>query len=53
MEVSVKCNMNMAGGFCVEKEGPRSQTLPVVIHRKKGHKDNFTMDKQVAVWWHA
>jgi hypothetical protein len=48
----VKCDMNMMSrGFGVEdKEGPISQTLLLVMHtRGRGHKGNFTMDKQVAV----
>jgi hypothetical protein len=46
----VKCDINMSRGFGVDKEGP-SRLL--VIRRGKGHKDNFTMDKQVAVWRHV
>ncbi len=45
--------MNMSRGFGVDKEGPRSRTLLLVMQRGKGHKDNFTMDKQVAVWRHV
>jgi hypothetical protein len=49
----VKCNMSMTGGFGVDKEGPRSRTLLLVMCRGKGHKDNFMLDKQVAVWHHV
>jgi hypothetical protein len=49
----VKCDMNMSHGFGVEKAGPRSRTLLLVMRKGKGHKDNFTMDKQVAVWRHV
>jgi hypothetical protein len=49
----VKCDINMSRGFGVEKEGPRSRTLLLVMRRGKGHKDNFTTDKQVAVWRHV
>jgi hypothetical protein len=47
-------HMNMSSGFGVEQEGPRSWTLLLVVMRRgKNHKDNLTMDKQVAVWPHV
>jgi hypothetical protein len=49
----VKCDINMSRGFGVKKEGPRRRTLLLVMRRGKGHKDNFRMDKQVAVWRHV
>ena len=46
------CDLNMSAGYGVEKEGPLSRTLLLIMHKGDVHKDRKDTDQQVGCWRH-